>query len=145
MPELATIYAELLNGAVSAVARAETERLAAHVEMLRKLDGKTPGVDDLLRAYQEGYLPDHFVAAELQVSAQLTMTTARERTIGANGGLEFGPLRLEGSLTETFQQGTTTNLSVTCTLVRQARSKGIENTLSALSPAPVNPVPLPSG
>lgn len=146
MPELATIYAELLDGAVTAVARAEALRLVAHVKALQGLKGKEPGTDDLLKLLEAGYLPDYYVGAELQIAAQLTLTTARERKVSGSGAVTFGPLKLEGSLSETFRQATTTNLSITTTLVRQSRSKGIENVLSALSPTPVPglPPPLPT-
>lgn len=138
MPELATIYSELLTGAVTAIAKSESAHLAAHVQAISDLNGKAPGTDDLLKAFASGWLPDFFAASELQLSAQLSMTTARERKVGGTGGVEFGPLKLEGSLSETFTQGTGTNLSITTTLVRRSRSSGLENALSALSVTPVD-------
>ena len=143
MAELGTIFAELLNGAVDAVAMSESRHLTAHVKALSDLKGKEPGTDELLKLFQAGWFPDYFAAAELDVEAQLVMATSRERKVSGSGSVTFGPIRIEGTLSNAFAQGTQTNLSVRATLRRQSRSSGLEYAISALSPVQV-PV-LPTG
>lgn len=135
MAELGQIYAELLNGTIEAVARSESRRLAAHVSTLRALNGQEPGAEELLALFEQGYFPDYFAGTELQINAQLTLTSSRERKASGGGGVGFGPVRIEASLSESFLQGSQTNLSVSCVLRRQSRSAGIEHALAALAPS----------
>jgi hypothetical protein len=136
MPELSEIYSQLLEGAVKAVEQSEQRHLLAQVDALTKLDGKAPGIEDLKAAFTLGWTPDYFLGAELQITAQLTMSTARERQIGGTGGVTFGPVQIQASLTESFHQGTQTNLSINCLLKRQSRSAGLDYALQALTAVP---------
>jgi hypothetical protein len=145
MPELAEIYSALLDGAIRAVERSEQSHLLAQADALTKLDGKAPGVEDLKAAFALGWTPDYFVGAELQISAQLTMSTARERQVGGSGGVTFGPVQIQGSLAESFHQATETNLSVNCVLKRQSRSAGLDYALTALSAVAAPELPVPPG
>jgi hypothetical protein len=59
--------------------------------------------------------------------------------VAAGGGIAWGPIKLEGTLANSFQQGTQSNLSVSCTLKRQSRSAGLAYVLTALQPGQVAP------
>ncbi len=132
MAELGEVVGELRAGPWGAVARAESRRLRAHVEALTLLAGQEPGTAELAKVLETGWTPDFFVGSQLSLSAQLAMTSTRERKVAGGGGVTLGPLRIEGSLTETFQQGTQTNLSVTVELVRQSRSRAVTGAIEAL-------------
>ena len=132
MAELGEVVGELLEGTLRAVARSESRHLRAHVEALTLLAGQEPGTAELVKVLETGWTPDFFVGSQMSVSAQLAMTTTRERKVSGGGGVTLGPLRIEGSLAETFQQGTQTNLAVTVDLVRQSRSRAVTAAVEAL-------------
>ena len=145
MAELGELFGAVLNGAIKAIDDSERRSLVAHAEALAATAGKEPGIDEALKAMQGGWIPSYYAGAELQVGAQLSMSTARERKVAANGKVTFGPISVEGGLSTSLTQGTTTNLSVNCVMRRQARSYGLEEALSALRGpgAPAIPVPVP--
>jgi hypothetical protein len=93
----------------------------------------TPTVQDALTLLDGGWIPDYFAAAELEVQAQLALTTDRKRTIDAGGGISLGPVQLQGRLAETFSRGETANLQVRCTLQRKARSRALSEATEALA------------
>ena len=132
MPQLAQVFGAVLSESVEAVNASERKHLLSHVAVLTRLAGREPTTEDLLAAYEAGWLPDFHAAVDLTVSAQLAMTTSRERTTDAGGSVQFGPLRIEGRLAESFSQGTTTNLSVSATLRRESRGTAIAAALAAL-------------
>jgi hypothetical protein len=135
MPELGEILRNVLDGTVDAVETSERRHLMAQIEAVQQLSGAEPGTDELLELFKKGYLPDYFAGTELTVSAQLSMATTRERTVGGTAGGQIGPLTVQGSLTETFRQATQTNVSVTVILGRQSRNRSLEYALSALRAA----------
>ena len=141
MAELAEIYSGLLDGAIKAVESSEREHLTAHVEVLSRLAGATPDADTVKAALAGGWMPDYFIGAELQVAAQLTMSTSRQRQVDGKGSVTFGPVQIQGGLSETFQQGTQTNLSVSCVLTRQSRSSGLDYALQSLGTVAAPSVP----
>lgn len=137
--ELASIYGQLLTSTIKAVETSESEHLKAHVKAVKELAGdKGKPVEVLEKALSAGWTPDYFIGAELQIAAQLTMSTQRERKLDATGGVAWGPIKIEASFGQTFAQGTQTNLSVNAILKRQSRSQGLEYALSALG-APESP------
>src|SRR5688500_15402609 len=139
MPQLSEIFSDLLMGAVEAVATAEARQLKAHVEAVQALGGEEPGTDTLIRLLDEGYVPDYFAGVDLDLSAQLSIATTRERRGSGTGGVTFGPVKIEGTLANSFTQATQTNLTVAATLRRQSKNAGIEHLLTslrALTPAP---------
>ncbi|HEU4751927.1 MAG TPA: hypothetical protein VFU47_02385 [Armatimonadota bacterium] len=143
MAELSDLFAGLLDGAVAAVNESEGKYLAQQVSAVKQLGGKDVDAETLLKLFAAGWLPDFFVTAQMELAAQLTMSTARERQVSGTGGVTFGPVKLEGSLSNTFHQGTSTNLSVSCTLVRQSRNAALDAAYAALGatkqPAAPNP------
>jgi hypothetical protein len=146
MPELGAIFGSLLTSVIQAVESSEKQHLQNGLDALKGVTGKTaPGLDDLAKALQSGWLPDYFIGAEIQVNAQLTMTTVRGQSADVKVGTGLGPITISGGFSESFRQGTNTNLSVTCTLTRQSRTKAIENAFQALSAAPASPVTVPTG
>lgn len=143
MADLGDLLKGVLGSAIAAIEESESAHLQAQVTAIQALAGKTPGVDDVLKAFQAGWLPDFFAAASLEVSAQLTVTSTRERTISGSGAVGFGPIQISGSLAETVRTGSNTNLGVTVTMERQSRNKSLEYALNALTA--VAPPALPSG
>lgn len=138
MPQLSEMVGEMLEGVIRAVHRSEARHLEAQIDALERLAGSQPGTAELRSLLESGYLPDYFIGTEVHLTAQLTMSTARERTHSAGGGIGFGPLRIEGGLSNGFRQGTQTNLSVDLTLVRQSRNQGLAYALTALSGGPAS-------
>jgi hypothetical protein len=139
MPELAEVFSSVLDGVIDAAAKSEARHLSAQVKALELLAGKEPGTEDLLKLLAAGWTPDMFIGAELTIDASLAMTTSRERKVTAGGGITWGPLKLEGGLANSFQQGTQTNVSVHCVLKRQSRSAGLGYALTSLSPGQITP------
>lgn len=132
MPELSEILTSTLDGAVRAVDASERRHLVAQVQAIQVLAGREPTLTDLLGLMEEGWLPDFFAGTELEIAAQLAMTTARERQASGGGSVQLGPLQLTGSLSTSLRQATTTNVAVTIRLARQSRSQGLEYAIQAL-------------
>ena len=141
MAELPRLIERTIDGVLEGLDASENRHLISHVKAIKQM-AVSPGEDaearlnTLLELLEGGWTPDFFAAAGVEVNGQLTMTTARRRETTVGGGLKFGPVSLEGSYTEEFSQGTTTNLSVRVSLVRQSRSKGLENAFSSLASLP---------
>ena len=135
MADLPTLFSGILTGALGALDASEKAHLLAHVQAVEKLGGQVD-LAGVLDAINGGWLPDYFAAAELNVSAQLAMSTSRQQVVQAQGGVNIGPIQLTGSLAETTARGENTNVTVTCTLERQSRSKAMSNAFDALLTTP---------
>ncbi len=144
MPELAQIVQSLLNGTIEAIEKSEVAHLKAQIDAVKALKGKGASLDDLQSLFDNGYLPDYFAGDELTLTAQLSMTTGRERQSGVSAGGSIAGITVQGSLTETFRQATQTNLSVTINLSRQSRNRAIDHTLTSLQSLPT-PAPAAGG
>ena len=94
--------------------------------------GKELSVDDLVNLWQQGWLERYFAAAGIDLSAQLVVSSGRERTLNAQGGVTIGPVSISATYAETFRQATTTNLSVSIQLQRQSRSDALTEAFGAL-------------
>lgn len=135
MPELKEMFAGILMGATNAIEASERAHLQAHVEAVQALGGKPDAtLDDLLAAFAKGWLPDYFAGDALEVAAQLTMSTARDRSVSGSGGVTLGPVQIQAQVSERFTQGTETNLSINAKLARQSRSAGLQYALQQLGP-----------
>ena len=66
-----------------------------------------------------------FVAGEIDLTAQLAMSTERTRSVDAKGAVTFGPLSLTGGFNSSLKQTTATNLSIHVVLARQSRSSAL--------------------
>jgi len=122
MPELATLLRETVGGVIAVLDASEKKHLLAHVEAVKGIGSSEVGEDQLVTLLEEGWLPDFMAAASVNVRADLSMTTGRERTTNAGGSVNLGPLSITGSFTDKMTQGTTTNLSVTVEFTRRSAS-----------------------
>lgn len=128
MPQLAEIITETLEGTLVAIDNSQRRVLLAQLTAVRTLAETAPEqrLEVALQLLEEGYLPDFYAATQVQLDAQLTMTTARDRQQSGGGSVNFGPIRLEGSMANTFRQATTTNLAVSIQMERESKNRGIE-------------------
>ena len=149
MAELSELFSDLLNGAVDAIARSEAEHLKVDVDAAISLAGKdlSQGIpaEILGGLLDKGYIPDIFAGDEVEIEANLATSMARERKMTAGGGVTWGPVKIDASLSDTRAEQTNTNLTVRCKLRRVSKStamdKMVEN-LQQLSGVPANPPPV---
>lgn len=139
MPQLAEIIAETLEGTLVAIDASQRRVLRAQLNVVKVLAETAPDqrLDVALRLLEEGYLPDFYAATQVQIDAQLSMTTARDRQVSGSGSVTVGPLILEGSLANTFRQATTTNVAVSIQMDRESKNRGIEYIHSLFPALPV--------
>ena len=134
MAELKNTYKEILRGVILAMEEGEAERMKTHVNTMLKLKGKkSVGVDDLLEAWSEGYLHSTFSHSDTKIIAQMSMRTRRTRSLEVGGGVSFGPVHIDVSTNESFEQDTATNITIETTLVRQLSSLKMDRLLEDLN------------
>ena len=133
MPQLAEILNDLVESNVKRADESEKRRLLAHVKAIRELAGEEPGIDELQALFEAGWLPTYQVEDELHVDAQLAMSTTRERKIDAGGTVSFGPIAIQGTLSNSFGQGTQTNVAVSVVLKRRSISEVLSLAREALA------------
>lgn len=136
MADIGDILASTLTAATKTVDDSERAALLAQVEAVENVQAGKATLKDLLSAQDAGWLPDYYAGDQITVNAQFIATEAKETTLSGTGsvGGTVGPVTIgiQGSLAQTTRQGTQTNLAVSVTLVRQSRSKAVDNAYAAL-------------
>ena len=134
MAELTTLFYELLDGTVEALAKSESRHLKDDIDAAIRLaaSGDTVSAQVMSDLLDKGYIPDFYAAADLDLEAQLTMSTTRERKTSGTGSITYGPLKIEATLGNSLVQGTNTNLTIRCHLQRTSKSAMIDRVLQTV-------------
>lgn len=153
---MATDINTLVRGAVDAgvneAFRRANQDWMAQAEELAKLSGGTITAEQLKAILGAGYVPDTFLASQLQIGVELTVDATQEVDFSATGGVEFGPIKIEGNYTNKRSSGEQANVSINLTMERQSRNAGINYALQQLVGPdvpkllvpPVTPTPAPA-